>query len=135
VCGAADFKGWFKSGDGTRIRSADISDACSRYLLRAQAVEKTDTERVAGDLEAALPREYGLPWWMPHRQRPPFASSAVGRAVAAGGWWIKLGIVPGASRPGHPAQNGAPRADAPHAEAGLHSGQDWRAPAGAGPVS
>ena len=43
-CG--DFKGWFKSGDGTRIDPLTITDACSRYLLRSQAVEKTDTERV-----------------------------------------------------------------------------------------
>ena len=42
----ADFKGWFKSGDGTRIDPLTISDAWSRYLLRSQAVEKTDTERV-----------------------------------------------------------------------------------------
>jgi transposase len=40
----ADFKGWFRSGDGTRIDPLTISDAWSRYLLRCQAVEKTDTE-------------------------------------------------------------------------------------------
>ena len=37
----ADFKGWFKSGDGARIDPLTISDAFSRYLLRCQAVEKT----------------------------------------------------------------------------------------------
>ena len=42
----ADFKGWFKAGDGARIDPLTITDAWSRYLLRAQAVEKTDTERV-----------------------------------------------------------------------------------------
>jgi len=36
----ADFKGWFRAGDGTRIDPLTISDACSRYLLRCQAVEK-----------------------------------------------------------------------------------------------
>jgi transposase InsO family protein len=34
----ADFKGWFRAGDGTRIDPLTISDACSRYLLRCQAV-------------------------------------------------------------------------------------------------
>jgi transposase-like protein len=57
----ADFKGWFRSGDGTRIDPLTISDACSRYLLRSQAVEKTDTERVRAIFEAAF-HEYGLPW-------------------------------------------------------------------------
>ena len=30
----ADFKGWFRTGDGTRIDPLTISDAHSRYLLR-----------------------------------------------------------------------------------------------------
>src|ERR1700704_4378321 len=41
----ADFKGWFRTGDGERIDPLTISDAYSRYLLRCQAVAKTDTER------------------------------------------------------------------------------------------
>ncbi|MFI5090815.1 MAG: helix-turn-helix domain-containing protein, partial [Terriglobales bacterium] len=39
----ADFKGWFRTADGARIDPLTISDAHSRYLLRCQAVEKTDT--------------------------------------------------------------------------------------------
>ena len=42
----ADFKGWFRTQDGARIDPLTITDAHSRYLLRCQAVEKTDTERV-----------------------------------------------------------------------------------------
>ena len=40
----ADFKGWFKSGDGRRIDPLTVTDAWSRYLLRCQAVEKTDNQ-------------------------------------------------------------------------------------------
>ncbi len=36
----ADFKGWFRSGNGARIDPLTISDARSRYLLRSQAVER-----------------------------------------------------------------------------------------------
>jgi putative transposase len=39
----ADFKGWFRTGNGERIDPLTISDAYSRYLLRCQAVGKTDT--------------------------------------------------------------------------------------------
>jgi transposase-like protein len=46
----ADFKGWFKSGDGARVDPLTITDAWSRYLVRCQAVEKTETERVRGHL-------------------------------------------------------------------------------------
>ena len=42
----ADFKGWFRSGNGERIDPLTITDAHSRYLLRCQAVEKMDTKRV-----------------------------------------------------------------------------------------
>jgi putative transposase len=42
----ADFKGWFRTGDKERIDPLTIFDAHSRYWLRCQAVEKTDTARV-----------------------------------------------------------------------------------------
>ena len=100
-CG--DFKGWFRSGDGTRIDPLTITDACSRYLLRSQAVEKTDTERVRSIFEAAF-REYGLPWAMRTDNGAPFASSAVGGLSRLAVWWIKLGIVPERIEAGHPEQ-------------------------------
>ena len=60
----ADFKGWFRTADGERIDPLTISDAHSRYLLRCQAVEKTDTARVQAIFEAAF-REYGMPAAIP----------------------------------------------------------------------
>ena len=42
----ADFKGWFRTGDGERIDPLTITDACSRYLLRCQRVQKTDYDTV-----------------------------------------------------------------------------------------
>ena len=88
----ADFKGWFRSGDGTRIDPLTITDAHSRYLLRAQAVEKADTERVRAIFEAAF-REYGLPAAIRTDNGAPFASSAVGGLSRLAVWWLKLGIV------------------------------------------
>jgi putative transposase len=101
----ADFKGWFRSGDGTRIDPLTITDAHSRYLLRAQAVEKTDTERVRAIFEAAF-REHGLPAAIRTDNGAPFASSAVGGLSRLAVWWIKLGITPERIEAGHPEQNG-----------------------------
>jgi transposase InsO family protein len=101
----ADFKGWFRAGDGARIDPLTITDACSRYLLRSQAVEKTDTERVRAIFEAAF-REYGLPEAIRTDNGAPFASSAVGGLSRLAVWWIKLGIVPERIQAGHPEQNG-----------------------------
>ncbi len=42
----ADFKGWFRTGKGERIDPLTMTDAHSRYLLRCQSVEKTNTEQV-----------------------------------------------------------------------------------------
>jgi len=101
----ADFKGWFRSGDGARVDPLTISDAWSRYLLRSQAVEKTDTERVRAIFEAAF-REHGLPQAIRTDNGAPFASSAIGGLSRLAVWWIKLGIVPERIQAGHPEQNG-----------------------------
>src|SRR5712692_708611 len=101
----ADFKGWFRTADGQRIDPLTISDAYSRYLLRCQAVEKTDTARVQAIFEAAF-REYGMPEAIRTDNGPPFASSAVAGLSRLAVWWIKLGIVPERIAAGHPEQNG-----------------------------
>ncbi len=101
----ADFKGWFRTGDGARVDPLTISDAHSRYLLRCQAVEKTDTARVRAIFEAAF-REYGLPRAIRTDNGAPFASPALRGLSRLAVWWIKLGIVPERIEAGHPEQNG-----------------------------
>lgn len=101
----ADFKGWFRSGDGDRIDPLTISDAYSRYLLRCQAVMKTDSQRVRAIFEAAF-REYGMPQAVRTDNGAPFASTAVAGLSRLAVWWIKLGIVPERIEAGHPEQNG-----------------------------
>jgi len=101
----ADFKGWFRTADGTRIDPLTISDAYSRYLLRCQAVEKTDSERVRAIFEAGF-REYGMPEAIRTDNGAPFASTAIAGLSRLAVWWIKLGIVPERIEAGHPEQNG-----------------------------
>ena len=103
VC--ADFKGWFRTGDGERIDPLTISDAYSRYLLRCHAVEKTDTERVQAIFEAAF-REYGMPAAIRTDNGAPFASRALAGLSRLAVWWMKLGIEPERIEAGHPEQNG-----------------------------
>jgi len=101
----ADFKGWFHTANGQRIDPLTISDAHSRYLLRCQAVEKTNTSRVQAIFEAAF-REYGMPQAIRTDNGAPFASRALGGLSRLAVWWIKLGIVPERIQAGHPEQNG-----------------------------
>jgi transposase InsO family protein len=101
----ADFKGWFRTGDGERIDPLTITDAHSRYLLRCQAVEKMDTERVQAIFEAAF-REHGLPVAIRTDNGAPFASHAIAGLSRLAVWWMKLGIVVERIEAGHPEQNG-----------------------------
>src|SRR5271165_7117234 len=101
----ADFKGWFRTQDGERIDPLTISDAHSRYLLRCQAVEATDTARVQAIFEAVF-RECGMPEAIRSDNGPPFASRAIAGLSRLAVWWMKLGIVPERIEAGHPEQNG-----------------------------
>jgi hypothetical protein len=101
----ADFKGWFRTGNGERIDPLTVTDAHSRYLLRCQSVEKTDTEHVQAIFTAAF-REHGMPQTIRTDNGAPFASRSIAGISRLSIYWMKLGIVPERIKPGHPEQNG-----------------------------
>jgi putative transposase len=101
----ADFKGWFRTGDGARCDPLTITDAHSRYLLRCHITPKTDTVHVAAIFDAAF-REYGLPLVIHTDNGVPFASVAPGGLSRVSMGWVKLGILPERSRPASPQDNG-----------------------------
>ena len=49
-----DFKGWFRTGDGSRCDPLTMSDAATRYFLRCQALAHTDLQRVWPVFDAAF---------------------------------------------------------------------------------
>ncbi len=101
----ADFKGWFRTGDGTRVDPLTITDSYSRFLLRCQIVERTDYVHVKAVFEASF-REYGLPAVIHNDNGVPFASVAPGGLSRLSMWFVKLGILPERSRPASPQDNG-----------------------------
>lgn len=101
----ADFKGWFRTGDGTRCDPLTISDGHSRYLLRCQVMVGPRLESVRGLFEATF-REYGLPRVIRTDNGPPFASTGLGGLSRLSVRWIRLGIEPERIRPGNPQENG-----------------------------
>jgi len=102
-CG--DYKGWFRTGDGTRVEPLTISDACSRFLFRCQGLRAADGAGSKPVMEAAF-REYGLPCRMRTDNGAPFGSNGESGLTQLSVWWIKLGIVPERIRPGKPQENG-----------------------------
>ncbi len=101
-----DFKGWFCTGDRTRIHPLTLTDAYSRYLLCLQAMtRKTDTDHVMALLRVVF-EEYGLPDRIRSDNGPPFASTGLAGLSRLAAWWIRLGIQPERIEPGKPQQNG-----------------------------
>jgi putative transposase len=100
-----DFKGWFLTGDGKRCEPLTLTDACSRYLLRCQALARNDTAHVWPVLDAAF-REFGLPLYMRSDNGSPFASCGAGGLSTLSVKLIKAGVIPQRIKPGKPQQNG-----------------------------
>jgi transposase InsO family protein len=100
-----DFKGWFVTGDGKRCEPLTLSDAYSRYLLRCQALARTDGDHVWPVLDAAF-REFGLPLRLRSDNGSPFASIGAGGLSQLSVKVIKAGVVPERIAPGKPQQNG-----------------------------
>lgn len=101
----ADFKGWFRTGNGRRCDPFTMADAHTRFLLRCQVVPRPNRRWVQAVCDAAF-REFGLPRAIRTDNGPPFASTALGGLSRLSIWWIKLGITPERIEPGHPEQNG-----------------------------
>lgn len=102
----ADFKGWFRTGDGRRCTPLTITDAHTRLLLRCQALGLRTGVDLVRPIFAATFREYGLPLAIRTDNGPPFASLGLGGLSALSVWWIRLGIAVERIEPGHPEQNG-----------------------------
>ena len=100
----ADFKGWFRTGDGTRCDPLTILDACSRFALCCRIVSPTDLG-VRPWFERTF-REYGLPRALRTDNGPPFATPGPAQLSRLAVWWLKLGIQLDRIDPGHPEQNG-----------------------------
>jgi putative transposase len=102
----ADFKGWFRTGDGRRCDPLTISDAFSRYLLCCRGlVGSTGLLAVKPWFEATF-REYGMPRAIRTDNGSPFASVGLAGLSALSVWWLRLGIQLDRIQPGCPEQNG-----------------------------
>jgi putative transposase len=100
-----DFKGHFGLGDKSRCHPLTVTDQVSRYLLKCEGVAKPDEASVRPHFERAF-REFGLPERIRSDNGPPFATLGIGGLSALSVSWIKLGIHPERTDPGHPEQNG-----------------------------
>jgi transposase InsO family protein len=102
----ADFKGWFKTRDGTVCTPLTITDGFSRYLLRCQGLSEGTGGVVVKPIFETVMREYGMPEAIRTDNGTPFASVGLGGLTDLSIWWLRLGIRLERSRPGCPQDNG-----------------------------
>lgn len=102
---SADYKGWFRTGDGRRCEPLTVTDNSSRMLLRLVAAMGIDGRQVKAVMESAF-KEYGMPKAIRTDNGSPFVSAAPGGLTGLSVWWIRLGIKHERIQPGKPTQNG-----------------------------
>jgi transposase InsO family protein len=103
----ADFKGWWRTGDGTRCDPLTVRDSHSRFVLALKAMPKTSALHVRRVFEDLF-RTYGVPKAIQTDNGQPFACTrALGGHTKLSAWWVSLGITPVRSRVGCPQDNGA----------------------------
>jgi putative transposase len=103
---SADFKGWFRTGDGVRYEPLTVTDNFSRYVLISQAVARPTFAEIKPLFISAF-LEHGLPVSLRTDNGSPFAAR---RGLAGlsqfSVWLLKLDIWPDRIAPGRPDQNG-----------------------------
>jgi putative transposase len=103
---AADFKGWFRTGDGVRCEPFTVTDGYSRYLLACDAVPQVTLAQIQPIL-IRLFQAHGLPRALRTDNGNPFARRAgLGGLSQMSVWLLKLNIWPDHIAPGRPDQNG-----------------------------
>lgn len=101
-----DFKGWWRTRDGSRCEPLTVRDAFSRFLLTVTLVGAAASATVKKVFERLF-AQYGQPSSIHVDNGPPFGCvKARGGFTYLSAWWVALGIKVVFSRPGHPEDNG-----------------------------
>ncbi len=100
-----DFKGWFRTGDGTRVEPLTVRDLASRYILAFCLMAEQTVEATQLEFQKIF-RTYGLPLVIRVDNGSPFGSTGALGLTRLSAWWVRLGIQVEFIEPGHPEQNG-----------------------------
>jgi transposase InsO family protein len=101
-----DYKGEFKTGDGTWCYPLTIRDGCSRFVLRCRGLLSHTGAVTRPELLHTF-RAFGLPERIRSDNGAPFGSRGLARLSRLAVWWIRLGIIPERITPRRPEQNGS----------------------------
>ncbi len=100
-----DFKGWWRSHDGSKCEPLTVRDACTRFVLTV-TMARTSVGAVMPIFEALF-RKHGVPAAIQCDNGCPFVSVRARAGLSRlSAWWVSLGIRVIRSRPGCPQDNG-----------------------------
>lgn len=101
-----DFKGGWRTLQGSRCEPLTIRDAHSRFILAIRALPGTSLEPVREAMEDVF-EHYGYPKAILSDNGSPFAcTQSLGGYSKLSAWWASLGIAVFRGRPGCPQDNG-----------------------------
>lgn len=101
-----DFKGWFRTGDGTRVEPLTVRDLFSRFVLGVVLLAD-QSYPLARSGFVSLFTQRGLPRRIRVDNGGPFGSNGAAGLSRLSVWWMRLGIIVEFIRPAHPEDNGA----------------------------
>ena len=99
-----DFKGWFRTRNGTRVEPLTVRELKSRFLLAVQLLPNQD-EGHARRAFTKIFRRAGLPQAIQVDNGPPFGGTGPLGLSRLSVWWRRLGIRVEFGRPAHPEDN------------------------------
>jgi putative transposase len=101
-----DFKGWYRTGDGSRVDPLTVRDLYSRYGIRIGLLAD-QTVSTARKEFGRIFRKHGLPKRIRCDNGAPFGGGGPTGLTRLSAWWIKLGIGVEFITPGKPGENGS----------------------------
>lgn len=101
-----DFKGWYRTGDGTRVEPLTIRDLHSRYGLAIVLLPSISVAATQRAMRRVFAR-HGLPRRIRCDNGTPFGAIGTTGLTRLSAWWVKLGIAVDFITPGRPCENGA----------------------------
>jgi transposase InsO family protein len=101
-----DFKGWYRTGDGTCVNPLTVRDLHSRYTLAISLLPNQTVEVTRREFQQLF-KKHGVPARIRCDNGAPFGAGGPTKLTRLSAWWTKLGIEVQFIRPGHPGENGS----------------------------
>jgi len=101
-----DYKGYFRTTDGTRVYPLTVRDLFSRFILGVRILPD-QRQSLARAAFLRLFCQHGLPKIIRVDNGSPFGNTGAAGLSRLSLWWTTLGIQVEFIRPGHPEENGA----------------------------